>query len=253
MNATLAQPASATDDSGLELALDSVSSDLPASTPAVIHEEGRAVVKMGIDRMNDLEFLDYVRNHLRMTEDNPELPDPQPPQETMEEDVEALNESVREVQSLMTALKAALLVKKTRRAKLMNRMRARAAYVQSASKGRGSVILGSGLGVRKARGKVSTLEAPGNLRAAPTVNAGQMRIACQGVRHGRVYELQYRRVEAEVEAAAAVAKSWQTLESGTRTRWLVNLEPGVKYAFRVCAIGSPGRSNWSPTVIRGAA
>ncbi|HRK17084.1 MAG TPA: fibronectin type III domain-containing protein [Prosthecobacter sp.] len=257
MKTPLTQPAPASHDAGLELALDfspmNPAAPAPAPVAAMMRQDDRGVVKTGMDRMSDLALLEFVRNHLKMTEDNPALPDPQPPQETLEADAAALNESVLEVQSLMTALRSALTRKKTRRARLLNRMRSRAAYVQSASKGSKAVITSAGLGVRKERGRVGHLDTPGNLRTTLTANPGQMRIACKGVRHARVYELQYRRVLEDVEDPAEVEKTWRTLECDTRTRWLVSLEPGFKYAFRVCAIGSPGRSNWSPAVIRGAA
>lgn len=84
-----------------------------------------------------------------------------------------------------------------------------------------------------------------NLSVTLNAEAGLVKLQWAAVRHALTYVLEYRRAEEQ--------SGWQTLANTTKVRVTKTLPVGVTYVFRVAAQGSPGQSNWSAEVIRGAA
>jgi hypothetical protein len=204
-----------------------------------------AKVKMGLFYMKIRELIPYLQNHIQMMTDNPSFLTPQPPAEDFLAQFEAFQDDALAVLHAETVLRDAVARRDQRRAAITAMMNVRAAYVQEASNGNRQVILSSGLGVKNPATPVTTLAAPTNLRAELNGEAGVMKLRWEAVDHARIYPLQ---CSPDVQP-----RQWVQLENTTKTQVTKKLEVGMTYVFRVAAAGTPGQSNWSAEVIRGAA
>lgn len=202
-------------------------------------------VKMELSKKNNLQLADYAQGYVDDTTGNPHFTSPQPPLAEVSASVAAFTAKLNEVSSMESALRSKITERNTLRADLEKLLNACAFYVQQTSNGNKAIIQSSGLGVRNPRTNVLTLTAPTNLRLSLDSEAGQMRIQWNRVTHAMTYELQC--------SLDVTPRVWETIQASSRTTALKNLEVGHTYVFRVCAVGSPGRSNWSPEVKRGAA
>ncbi|HCN77523.1 MAG TPA: hypothetical protein DIT13_10070, partial [Verrucomicrobiales bacterium] len=200
------------------------------------------IVKMGLNRKNNEQLTGYVQAFLGDMTGNPNFTTPQPPLADVQAGLTAFNAKLTEVSNLESSLRTSITQRNTLRTELERLMDAAAYYVQQTSNGNKAVILSSGLGVRNPRTNVHVLETPGNLRLTLTSNPGQARIQWNRVTHAMTYELQC--------SLDVTPRVWETIQASSRTSALKTLAVGHVYAFRVCAVGSPGRSEWSLELIR---
>jgi hypothetical protein len=204
-----------------------------------------AKVKMGLYVMTTNELIPYIQNHIEMMTGNPNFPAPQPPSADFLAQYHGYQDAAMAVLSAETLLRDAISRRDQERDAMVGTMNVRAAYVQQVSNGNRHVIVSSGLGVKSAPTFATSLAAPTNLRVELNGEAGLMKIRWDPVPHAKTYLLQYSR--------HGMPRVWETLESTTKTAVTKTLEVGVTYVFRVTANGTPGMSNWSAEVIRGAA
>lgn len=204
-----------------------------------------AKVKMGLFEKKINELIPYLQNHIEMMADNANFPRPQPPTEDFQAAFEALRDDAQAVLHVEALLRDTVARRDQRRAEMTAVMNVRAAYVQEASNGNRQVILSSGLGVKSPATPVTALAAPTNLRVDLNGEAGVMKIRWEAVEHTRIYLLQI--------SPDVLPRQWAPPETTTKTQVTKTMEVGVTYVFRVAAAGTPGQSNWSPEVIRGAA
>ena len=204
-----------------------------------------AKVKMGLSQKSTNQLIPYIQNHIEMMTGNTNFVTPQPPAADLLALFNSYQEAALNTINLEAQLRDAKAAQEQLRADITGTMNVRAAYVQEASNGNRQVILSSGLGVRNPPTPVTSLAAPTNLRVDLNGEAGMMKIRWDGVTAAKTYTLQCSR--------DVTPRVWEPLASTTKTLVTKTLEVGETYAFRVAAIGTPGQSNWSPEVIRGAA
>ena len=204
-----------------------------------------AKVKMGLSEKNTNQLIPYIQNHIEMMTGNLYFVTPQPPAADLLALFNTYQEAALNTINLEALLRDAKALQEQLRTDITAMLNVRGAYVQEASNGNRQVILSSGLGVKNAPTPVTSIAAPTNLRVDLNGEAGMMKIRWDTVTGAKAYTLQ--------RSLDVMPRVWEPLESTTKTLVTKTLEVGVTYAFRVAATGSPGQSNWSPEVIRGAA
>ena len=202
-------------------------------------------VKTGTSKMRNSALVPYLQNHIDMFGAAPIFVIPQPPVVDFLASFTSYKNSVSAVTALESTLKEAIRVRDQQREAMLAQLNIRAAYVQQTSKGDSAVILCSGLGVRNLPIPVNFMPAPTNLRVDLNGEAGMMRIRWDAVPNAYTYELQC--------SPDVTPRVWSQLASQTKPFLTKTLDVGVTYVFRAAATGTPGISNWSPEVIRGAA
>jgi hypothetical protein len=121
-------------------------------------------------------------------------------------------------------------------------LRQTGSYVQSVSGGQAAIIELAGLNVRHASGSIGRLPAPQSLMLVPGRNPGTVTLRWQRVKGATTYLIQY-------AAAATLPSAFNREESVTRSKQRINgLVSGVRYWFRVAAIGAAGPSAWTNVV-----
>jgi len=203
------------------------------------------VVKLGIANMSHNDLVAFLNNHIACMTGNAFYPTPLPAAADFLAAVTAYTNAVTAAIAAETALRDANTVRNSQQAIIKRMMKGRAGYVQEASNGNRAAIVSSGLGLVSPKTPVTFLPAPWNLRVDLNGEAGLMKIRWNKVTYALTYDLQC--------SVNTMPRVWETLQSSSQTLALKTMEVGVAYVFRVCAVGSPGRSNWSPEVIRGAA
>jgi hypothetical protein len=109
-----------------------------------------------------------------------------------------------------------------------------------------AALASTGFPLRTGGGPIGSLPAPGDLRATPTDNAGEIELRCNAVKGAGSYEWQCRLHD-------SVTTPWSDIKTVTTSRILVPaLTPGALYAFRVRAIGSAGPGTWSDEAVQRA-
>ncbi len=204
-----------------------------------------AKVKMGLSEKSTNQLIPYIQNHIEMMTGNPNFVTPQPPAADLLALFNAYQEAALNTINLEAQWRDAKALQEQIRADITGSMNVRAAYVQEASNGNRQVILSSGLGVRNPPTPVTSIAAPTNLRVDLNGEAGMMKIRWDVVQNAKTYTLQC--------SPDVTPRVWEPLENTTKTGVTKTLEVGATYVFRVSATGTPGQSNWSPEVIRGAA
>lgn len=213
----------------------------PVPRPA---NEG-ARVKLGLQKKSNPDMLLFVQNHIDLITPLPLYADVRPLPADFLGVFNAYRSAEQALVAAESALRDAFALRDQMRAQMDTMMVARGASVQEISNGNRQAILSTGLQVRNGPTPVQAIAAPGNLRVDLNGEAGMMKIRWDLVPHALNYVLQC--------SPNVTPRVWEQLASTTKTQATKTLPVGEVYVFRVAAVGTPGQSNWSPEVIRGAA
>ncbi|HTD29039.1 MAG TPA: fibronectin type III domain-containing protein [Xanthomonadaceae bacterium] len=133
-----------------------------------------------------------------------------------------------------------IVVRRQRRAILVELLRRLAHYVQVSSKGDPPTLLGSGFLAQRPRLPVGDLRAPANLRLARGKLSGQLVARCERMPKAGAYQWRY--------ATAAHPLVWLPIDPTLAANITIeNLVPGTLYTTQVRVIGTAGPSDWSDT------
>ena len=160
----------------------------------------------------------------------------------MKDSVDGAAVAHAEVESLKTALKAAL----ARRAQKVRAMREQttdaATGMMAATGGEPAAMLAAGLGVVKDKQPVDVPGAPGLLRVISTDYEGRVRLRWKRPVRRCTFIIQ-------MTTAPTATRGWKQAAICVRqTCEVAGLESGVKYWFRVAASNAHGQGPWSQPV-----
>ncbi len=114
-----------------------------------------------------------------------------------------------------------------------------AAYVDNVSDGQESVILSSGIDVRKQPAPLGLLPVPTGIYTRYNGKSGVVELKWNRVYGAASYRL-------EIKSGGFDASVWAPHAVGTRTMFsFEGLTSGMQYWFRVCAVGAAGESGFS--------
>lgn len=144
------------------------------------------------------------------------------------------------------AWKQAIQVRDQKEATWDTVITARANNCEAVTPNDAAALASTGFPLRSGGGPIGALPAPGDLRATPTANAGEIELRCDTVKGSSSYEW-------ECKLHDNLTAPWTAVKTSTTTKILVTgLTPGALYAFRVRAIGSAGPGTWSDEAVQRA-
>jgi hypothetical protein len=144
------------------------------------------------------------------------------------------------------AWKQAIQVRDQKEATWDTVITARANNCEAVTPNDAAALASTGFPLRSGGGPIGSLPAPGDLRATPTANAGEIELRCDTVKGSSSYEW-------ECKLHDNLTAPWTAVKTSTTTKILVpSLTPGALYAFRVRAIGSAGPGTWSDEAVQRA-
>ena len=151
-------------------------------------------------------------------------------------------DAVAEVESLKTALRAALVKRNTKVSAMRDHTTAAAAVISVATGGDPVALLAAGVGVRKAKSPVGQPAAPTLLRVVETNFEGTVRLRWKRPVRRCAFAIQ-------MTTAPTATRGWRQValsikQSGTVT----GLKSGSKCWFRVSATNVHGQGPWSQPV-----
>jgi len=116
-----------------------------------------------------------------------------------------------------------------------------ASYVQSTSGGDKAKIESAGFDVRDTPTPIGQLPAPAEPKAVPSQNPGMIQLSWKKVRGAKSYLIE--------RALDNQPLEWAAASTSTKTKAMVNtMTSGLRYWFRVAAIGSAGQGTWSEPI-----
>ncbi|AYB32375.1 fibronectin type III domain-containing protein [Chryseolinea soli] len=143
-----------------------------------------------------------------------------------------------------TGTKRETAIKNDLRAALIVACRHLANVVDAKSNNDLGILLSSGFDARKEPTAAGRIEKPGGLQVTVGNLPGTVKVSIGKVANAVLFVYQY------APAPVTDQTEWKTLNSTTRTKTIINLEPGKQYAFRVGAAGPDPEVIYSDVVLR---
>lgn len=134
-------------------------------------------------------------------------------------------------------------IKNDKRAVVRSMLTQMAEYVSSVAKGDRTILASSGFTLARAKGEVATLK-PIEKLMVDTETPEQAAIRVTKVKGAKAYMFQY------TTGAVTRESQWVSRTITESYCTITGLQPGVKYSFRVIAIGPGDQSVYSPIVSR---
>jgi hypothetical protein len=192
-------------------------------------------VSAGLSRATPTALVKKVRNCITMTTGNASFPTPSPTLASMATECDTLDAANQAYE--FTRSKLEKDVRDRTYNILRDMLHEFSGYVQAASNGDRDKILSAGLNVRRTASAPEQLPAPENVRAEVTSYPGVLEVRWKGVKHRRIYALEY------TAGDPNDAAGWKQLTMTTKNRHTATgLESNVVYHFRVVAFGALGAS-----------
>lgn len=195
-------------------------------------------VKAGVASMTDDDLVALILNHKTKTLNNTNFTTPSPSVADYATGTDPYLTAAASVKTLETQLAAAIMNRDHARPEAERVTSLRAAYVQSASGGKGEIILTSGFLVQGKPGPAGALVQPGSF----TATMGDMPGNVDTMWHrqpGRSFIVQYTETPTD---AASWKQAGVTTSSSYTAKGLVS---GKKYFFRVCPVLGGEMGPWS--------
>ncbi len=197
--------------------------------------------KMGLDGLTVPAKIQYLRRLAAALTGNPNFTNPLPSVATLTAQADGLEAAYNEAQAarLVSKSKTAVQDDQTVAGDLL--VAQLASYVDSASGGDATKIESAGFGVRATPTPVGELPAPTDLQVVPSEHAGSADVSWQSVRGAKAFSIE--------RAPDAPNLNWAVIGTSTKKAASLNsMVSGMRYWFRVAAIGTAGQSAWSDPV-----
>jgi hypothetical protein len=201
-----------------------------------------ALVKVGVTKMSVPAKIQFTRQIVLDMSDNPNFAAPSPALKTLSDAAAALEYAYNAALQARANAKMQTSVMGQKSAVLDSLLMQEASYVQNSSGGDKAKIESAGFDVRDTPTPIGQLPAPAEPKAAPSQNAGTINLTWKKVRGAKSYL-----VERAVDSNQRL--EWAAATTSTKTKAIVNtMTSGLRYWFRVAAVGSAGQGAWSEPV-----
>ena len=140
--------------------------------------------------------------------------------------------------------KLEVAIKNQKKEELLDLLTQLADYVVFTSKGDRVKAISSGFTITKVPAPAPPVTKPESMRVENGLNSGELQTKVANVKGARSYVHQF------TNDATLAEASWKTVACSSAQALIVNLQPGVKYYFRVGVIGSKMQLVYSDVVSR---
>lgn len=201
-----------------------------------------ALVKVGVTKMSVPAKIQFTRQIVLDMTNNPNFAAPSPDLDCLSDAAAALESAYNSALQARANAKMQTSVMGQKSAFLDLLLMQAASYVQSSSQGDKAKIESAGFDVRDNPTPIGHLPAPAETKAVPSLHPGGVQLSWKKVRGAKSYL-----VERAVDTNQPL--EWAAATTSTKTKAVVNtMTSGLRYWFRVAAIGSAGQGAWSEPV-----
>jgi hypothetical protein len=173
---------------------------------------------------------------------NPNFATPSPALETLSEAAAVLESAYNAAQQARANAKTQTSIMGQKSATLDLLLMQEASYVQSSSGGDKAKIESAGFDVRDTPTPIGQLPPPSEPKAAPSQHSGAINLSWKKVRGAKSYLI-------ERALDSNQPREWAVATMSTKTKAVVNtMTSGLRYWFRIAAVGSAGPGAWSEPI-----
>lgn len=198
-------------------------------------------VALNMHRLSDEGLEVKVQSIIKSMTNNVSFPAPIP-------ELDAVSQAFTAFQVALvaqrTGTKRETAIKNDLRAALILTCRHLANVVDAKSNNDLGILLSSGFDARKEPTPAGRVGKPVGLQVTMGIVPGSVKVSIGKVPSAILFVYQY------ALAPATDQTEWKTLNSTTRTKTIINLEPGKQYAFRVGAAGADPEVVYSDVMLR---
>ena len=201
-----------------------------------------AQIKVAIGKMPVPKKIQFVRQIVQEMSKNGKFNSPSPDLTTLAAAANALESAYNTAQAARANAKEQTSLMNKKVSNLETLVMQEASYVQSVSGGDKATIESAGFAVRTDPTRIGQLDAPAVVKVLTGHSDGTVQISWQKVHGARAYN-----IERALDASQGL--EWSNVCSSSKTKAVVNsMQSGLRYWFRVAAIGSAGQGPWSDPV-----
>jgi hypothetical protein len=201
-----------------------------------------ALIKVGVTKMSVPAKIQFTRQIVLDMSNNPNFAAPSP-------SLNALSQAAASLESAYNAALQARANAKTQTSIMGQKSTAldlllmqEASYVQSSAGGDKAKIESAGFDVRDTPTPIGQLPPPAEPKAVPSQHPGAINLSWKKVRGAKSYL-----VERALDANQPL--EWAVATMSTKTKAIVNtMTSGLRYWFRIAAVGSAGAGAWSEPI-----
>ena len=185
--------------------------------------------------------IQFTRQIVLDMTNNPNFAAPSPDLDTLSDAAAALESAYNAALQARANAKMQTSVMGQKSAVLDLLLMQEASYVQSSSRGDKAKIESAGFDVRDNPTPFGQLPAPTEPKAAPSQNPGTINLSWKKVRGAKSYLIE--------RAVDSNRLEWAAATASTKTKAVVNtMTSGLRYWFRVAAVGSAGQGTWNEPI-----
>lgn len=200
-----------------------------------------ALVKVGVTKMSVPAKIQFTRQIIMDMSNNPNFAAPSPDLTTLSHAAAALEMAYNAALQARANAKTQTSIMGQKSATLDLLLMQEASYVQNSSGGDKAKIESAGFDVRDTPTPIGQLPPPAEPKAVPSQNAGTILLNWKKVRGAKSYLIE--------RAVDSNQLEWGAAATSTKSKAIVNtMTSGLRYWFRVAAVGSAGQGAWSEPV-----
>jgi hypothetical protein len=201
-----------------------------------------ALIKVGVTKMSVPAKIQFTRQIVLDMSNNPNFAAPSPGLNALSDAAAALESAYNAAQQARANAKTQTSIMGQKSVALDMLLMQEASYVQSSSGGDKAKIESAGFDVRDTPTPIGQLPPPAEPKAVPSQNPGTIHLTWKKVRGAKSYL-----VERAVDSNQPL--EWAAAAMSTKTKAIVNtMVSGMRFWFRVAAIGSAGQGAWSEPI-----
>jgi len=201
-----------------------------------------ALIKVGVTKMSVPAKIQFTRQIVLDMSNNPNFAAPSPGLNALSQAAAALELAYNAAQQARANAKTQTSIMGQKSVALDMLLMQEASYVQSRSGGDKAKIESAGFDVRDTPTPIGQLPPPAEPKAVPSQNPGTIHLTWKKVRGAKSYL-----VERAVDSNQPL--EWAAAAMSTKTKAIVNtMTSGMRFWFRVAAIGSAGQGAWSEPI-----
>jgi hypothetical protein len=198
-----------------------------------------AKVKLNFRRLSVPEKIAKARQIVTALTGNANFPNPHPPLDAITDGGNALELAQATTQSRKQAVKTAVADQTIKEDALDQLVSQIASYVESVAGNDETLITSAGMDPRAPASASTMPDTPSGLEATAGDRDGEIDLSWNPSSSAKSYLIQQ-------SADPPTATGWAHVGTSTKSSITIDgLTPGIRYWFRVCAVGASGQSGWS--------
>jgi hypothetical protein len=201
-----------------------------------------ALIKVGVTKMSVPAKIQFTRQIVLDMSNNPNFAAPSPELNTLSKAAAALESAYNAALQARANAKMQTSIMGQKSAALDLLLMQEASYVQSSAGGDKAKIESAGFDVRDTPTPIGQLPPPAEPKAVPSPNPGTIHLSWKKVRGAKSYL-----IERALDSNQPL--EWAVATMSTKTKAMVNtMTSGLRYWFRIAAVGSAGPGAWSEPI-----